>query len=232
MSIHAGVGSKDLTTHDKNSFLDLPGELRNEIYEACVADYAPTTVSLIGKHLASPPLDRASKQVRQEFSSLRGDYETNLSKVKHLEADVLDLDFGPLIGLLDRFVDHDNFGDGKALERISVRLVFTSACRSMGSEAVNWNLLLMQHWVGLCGTRSDINPDVLKGVKRAYSVSFDPDIAVFDGTLMAERLGSFFGMHGNREFVSMRQAVEEAVRKGGASGGSASSVAKDGVLTV
>lgn len=123
-----------------SSFLSLPGELRNLIYEQYMLLHQPRTIGIRHGQVLGPPLARISRQVRQEFDSLcKGSgFQMNLSRVIKIRAKVRNLDFAGLV----RFLMTDVSGQSLAfqLKRIKVLLDFTETCdvRRMAESIRAW----------------------------------------------------------------------------------------------
>lgn len=65
----------------RSLFLDLPGEIRNAIYEFYIDDYQPKAVALLGRSVRAPeiPLAYTCHIIRKEFLYLWTGSATDMS---------------------------------------------------------------------------------------------------------------------------------------------------------
>lgn len=92
-----------MATSPGTSFLPLPRELRNQIYELYFDDLNEVTIPIShdGSFLP-PPLARASQQIRTEVLLYWPSKSHDLDSTGHVKARVQDLDFVPLVACFDR----------------------------------------------------------------------------------------------------------------------------------
>lgn len=125
------AGSKDGSTRQK-CFYDIPGELRNQIYEHYCLNADRSSIWAARNRCIPPSLALVSRWIRKEFLVL-WDLEDHLTpETRHVNVAVFDLDFGFMIEIWKKAITSMK-QKGKSLEAISVTLVFTRSCR--GAEA-------------------------------------------------------------------------------------------------
>lgn len=136
------------------TFLDLPGELRNIIYDLYLAAHKHVDLLIVHPHSPTegtylhPPLSRVSHQIRQEFLSIWG--PVNTSHAWTLKAFVHNLDLEPLLTFLvswDNQFRHYRFTDVRFVFR------FTDAAHiaeQQGEKNVAWlwQRLKFKHMTG------------------------------------------------------------------------------------
>lgn len=113
-----------MATATKKSFTDLPSKIRNHIYEEYMEGVDETTLHFSCGRFIVPPLAHTSTQVRSEFLSYWNSRERDFKGTKHIIAQVIDLDYGPLMRLHDQAAKHMQDTDA-GFKTFKVALIFT-----------------------------------------------------------------------------------------------------------
>ncbi|QIW95930.1 hypothetical protein AMS68_001448 [Peltaster fructicola] len=132
------------------TFLDLPGELRNGIYDAVLNINRTIKLSENGR-VVQPSISRANRQIRLEFDSL---FSGLTSKPQNIEAQVSNFDFR---GLHDFFHKNSCFFDNHPHE---AKVVVSMT--EPGSESTHFDIL--DDWLQVSAAR---------GWNVKYQVEYD-----------------------------------------------------------
>lgn len=199
------------------SFLSLPGEIRNVIYE----DYIDNceAVELIGNRVRPPPLAQVSRQVRKEFFSLWSDQSTTLPKVFVVKAVVFDLNFQWLRNFLEA-------SSTPNITRIQERLAFTRAAAFVSLNAAESMLISISDSFKSPSAQPSSSASLEHGRYKGKSIKFTADVGPntlpFSKTKFAKALQMTVYEHHARRVAPLRAALEEALRERDASESSAS----------
>lgn len=160
------------------AFLSLPGEIRNQVYEYYAVAHHPKTIGVRYGRISPPPLARVSRQVRQEFESLRQSHgwQSDLSRVTKTRAKIRNLDFRGLFFLLTKMVgDHELF---LQLQMLRIKLIFTGVC----------DLTRTDDWLSLFISLFDQLPRSSPQPLTMYRIRFNSPRVIMDRELLRELL--------------------------------------------
>lgn len=189
------------------SFLSLPGENRNNIYEAYIDDCE--AVELIGKRVHPPSLAQVSQQVREEFSLMWVDRCTNLPKVITVGAVVFDLNFD----WLEKFLKASSTPN---IIRIQARLVFTRAAAFLSSKAADHMLICISNRFESPSAQpsspAGFEHGRYGGIPIKFTNSVSPNTLPFSRTKFAKALQTTVHDHWAPRIGPLQVALEEALR--------------------
>ena len=122
-----------------SNFLDLPAELRNNIYEYDIHNTKTTLPRKArGRLVSDSPSTRVSRQIREEFQGIL------YAAAPTIQAKVTDLNFGHMIRFFNTVSDHDLSSLPKILDRsvpvLDIQLHFTDSCSANPEGLLRWLL--------------------------------------------------------------------------------------------
>lgn len=142
------------------TFLDLPAELRNEIYAYYLAALNITTIHFSRGAYLPPQLTRVSRQVREEFGSYWQWFmaRLDLAKIKRLKVRLVNLDYRPLMDFCEKVDRCKKKGATPLFRRVSVTLVFTAGWKA--ESRCYDELRAWERWVRREGRWARVRPDL------------------------------------------------------------------------
>lgn len=129
---------------ESTSFLSLPGELRNHVYNLYASMNKPTALTIIGCQSGFQcvqPLAQVSCQIRHEYNSFAVDFEDDFSQVTRLTMVVTDFEFKELETHFEDLED-----SMLSLKEVRVKLIFTEACLDIGTRTTMSRMHSQRVW--------------------------------------------------------------------------------------
>lgn len=184
----------------KTSFLELIGEIRNQIYECHLKDADKPTVRISSTGFRPPALARTNRQVRAEFMSYWSSMTHDLLETKHVKARVINLDFDFLMEFFNKATE--DLAREPLFKRISITFVLTEDWKHVPSAEKRRRLRKWLLWLDEPGL-------LLVNGAIKYTAKFEREfLGVADARLMFADLG--VAAAGEEHLRSMRTAVRFA----------------------
>lgn len=128
------------------TFLDLPGELRNCIYELYMTRVpsSPRSAKFYDNDYLPPALARVSRQIRAEFISVWETTPWSVEKVTNLKICVNDLDLDGVASFFDGSVE----SVPPCLDRVSIDFSFSDVAEIANNarSVRKWSMVDFLHW--------------------------------------------------------------------------------------